>query len=90
MARTHKDLEFAVDDASGHQRTFRKFSEACEFAVTVDSSHGDKVNIDVLAYSRAGARAWAGDEGVEMYNEDPEASVFDRIEITANHVGRVA
>lgn len=30
-----------------------------------------------------------GDDAVERYNEDPEASVFERFEINVNAVGRV-
>ena len=90
MAKRHKDLEFAVDDRGGRQQTFKTFAEACAFAVTVGASHGEEVNIDVLCWSKAAARAWMGDAGVEQYNEDPEASVSDRITIKVEHVGRVA
>jgi len=91
MARkTHSDLEFAVDDASGRQRTFRTFDEAAGFAVAVAASTGRAVNVDVLAWSRAAARFYGGDYGAEQYDEDPVASVFDRIVVRADHVGRVA
>ena len=90
MAKRHKDLDFAVDDAGGQERIFKTFEEACAFAVSIASSNGQEVNIDVLCHSKAAARAWGGDDGVEQYNEDPEASVSDRITITADHVGRVA
>ena len=86
--RTHKDIEFAVDDASGRQRTFKTWDEAAGFATSLAAS-GRDVNLDVLAYSRAGARAFMGDEGAEMYDEDPDASVFERLQITVNPRGRV-
>jgi hypothetical protein len=86
---THKDLEFAVDDASGKERIFKSWPEACGFAVALSAS-GRKVNIDVLAGSEAAAKAWSGDEGVEQYREDPEASVFDRITVRAESIGRIA
>jgi len=90
MARTHKDVEFAVDDASGKERIFKTFDEAAGFAVSMAASNGQTVNIDVLIWSKSGARAYAGDDGVEQYEEDPEASVFERIEVRADAVGRIA
>jgi len=87
-AKTHKDVEYAVDDLSGKQHTFRKFDEAAGFALNVAISRG-RANLNVLVYSKAGARAVMGDEGVAMYEEDPEASVFERFEIRVNNAGRV-
>ena len=87
--RTHKDVEYAVDDASGQQRTFRTFDDAAGFAVAVAASGKPDVNLDVLIWSKAGARFYGGDDAVEQYKEDPEASVFERLEIRVNYVGRV-
>jgi len=87
--RTHKDVEYAVDDASGNQHTFKTFDEAAAFAVSLAGS-GRSVNLDVLVWSEAGARAVGGDDGVEEYREDPDASVFQRLEVKVNFVGRVA
>jgi len=87
-ATTHKDVEFAVDDASGKQRTFKKFSEAAGFALSVAVSRGESV-LDVLVWSKAGAKWYGGDDAVEEYKEDPEASVFQRFEIKVNAQGRV-
>jgi hypothetical protein len=87
MSKRHKDLEFAVDDASGHQKTFKTFEEAAGFTIAMASSNGSEVNIDVLCWSKAAAKAWGVEE---QYEEDPEASVTDRITIRAEHVGRVA
>jgi hypothetical protein len=88
MARSkrHKDVEYAVDDASGHQRVFKTFDEAAGFAVSLAASSG-RVSLDVLCWSKAGAKA-VGLE--EEYDEDPDASVTSRLEISVNHVGRVA
>lgn len=86
---THRDLEFAVNDVAGNQRTFRNFDKAAGFAISVGASRGE-ATIDVLAWSRAAAVAWSGDEGGEEYDADPEASVFDRIEIKVNPTGKVA
>jgi hypothetical protein len=88
MARTHKDVEFAVDDASGRERVFKTWDEAAGFAVSIATS-GRPSAIDILVYSEAGARNVMGEDGVAMYREDPDASVFWRIEIIANAVGRV-
>lgn len=90
MAKHHKDLEFAVDDAGGRQRTFKDFDEAAGFAIAIAASNGQPVNLDVLISSKSAARAWGGDDAVEQYNEDPDASVSDRIIIRAEHIGRVA
>lgn len=87
-AKTHKDVEFAVDDASGNERIFKKFDEAAGFAVSLAAS-GRATKIDVLIHSRAGARWWGDDHAVEEYNSDPDASVSERIQITAESIGRV-
>lgn len=88
MDKGHPDIEFAVNDASGKERIFTTFSEAAGFAVVISLSGRDSA-IDVLIYSEEGARAWDDDEGVKAYREDPEASVFQRIAIKANDLGRV-
>lgn len=82
-------LEFCVDDCSGKQRTFDTFAEACAFAVGISASGRGPVNVDVLAYSEADAKAWQGDDGVQEYRADPDCSVFDRIVITAESLGRI-
>ncbi len=90
MSKTHDDVEFAVDDASGRQRTFDTFDEAAGFAVVIAASTGKTVNLDTLVWSEEGAAFFAGDDGVEEYLEDPEASVFNRVEISVNNAGRIA
>ncbi len=89
MSTKHKDVEYAVNDCSGKERIFTKFDEAAGFAVSVGAS-GRETHIDVLVYSKAGAKAWGGDDAVESYLEDPDASAFERIEIKVNPIGRVA
>ena len=86
----HKDLEFSVDDAQGHEKIFKDFDKACGFAVSLSASTGQTKFVDVLIYSKAAAHVWGGDEAVENYMEDPEASVSDRIKIDAQAIGRVA
>lgn len=88
--RTHNEVDFAVDDASGRERTFKTFDEAAGFAVSLAASgQPSTVNLDVLVWSEDGAEWYGGSDAVDRYNEDPEASVFDRLEITVNYVGRV-
>lgn len=86
----HRDVEFAVDDASGRQQIFKTPHEATNFAVSLALSDGKVHNIDVLVYSIEGARMYAGSEGEERYMEDPNASVFERLRIRADSVGRIA
>lgn len=90
MRKTHKDVQFAVDDCSKQERIFKRFDEAAGFAVSVAASGKENVCIDVLIYSVSGARAWGGDEAVETYKDDPDASVHERIEISVNCAGKVA
>lgn len=90
MAKTHKDLDYAVDDASGKERIFKTFDEAAGFAVAMALSGKDRVNLDVLIWSKWGAKFYGGDDAFERYKEDPEASVFERFEISVNNVGRVS
>jgi hypothetical protein len=88
--KTHRDVEYAVDDASGKQRIFKKADEAAGFAVALAISDGRPHNIDVLVWSRSGAVAYGGDDAGDEYDEDPEASVFDRIVVQAEATGRIA
>jgi hypothetical protein len=89
MARkSHPDVDFAVDDAGGNQRTFKTFDEAAGFAIAVAISRGES-KLDVIVWSKGGAKFYGGDDAVEFYKEDPDASVFERYEIRVNAVGRV-
>lgn len=87
-----KDLEFHVSSEGGGHKTnvHKTFAKACADAVSQAASSGITMHIDVVAWSKAAARAWAGDHGVEVYEEDPEASVHERIVITADSQGRIA
>lgn len=88
--KTHKDVEFAVSAGEKTQHV-KKWSEATELAVAMSASRGGELAvIDVLVYSEAGARAWLGADGVEQYRQDPEASVFQRLEIRAKDRGTIA
>lgn len=59
-------------------------------AVAMSASDGKPSEINVVIWSRSGARAWGGEYGMEQYEEDPEASVFDRIRIRADALGRIS
>lgn len=70
-------------------RYFKTFDEAAGFALARGVSHGEPVTLDVLVWSRAGARWVGGDAGVEVYDEDPEASVHERLVIKVSSQGRI-
>jgi len=91
MARLkkHKDVEFMVSDDRGRDLYFDTAEEAAVTALSRAISHGEMVVIDVLVSSKAGARWYQGDDGVEQYLEDPDASVFERIEVSAQSIGRI-
>ena len=83
----HPDVEYVVE-AAGTERAYNNFDEALSYAFSVALSAG-KTNLDVLVYSEEGAHAFGGDDAVEEYQEDPEASIFRRFEIRVNDAGRV-
>jgi hypothetical protein len=87
--KTHPHLEFAVNDCGGKERIFKRFDEACGFAVSVAASGKPDVSVDVLCWTEGAARFWGGDAAVEAYREDPDASVTERIIIRAESIGRV-
>jgi hypothetical protein len=90
MARkTHKDVEFEVEAGRQNLGIFKSFNEAAGIAVASALS-GSKTTIDILVYSRAGARWLEGEDGAEQYDSDPDASVFKRIVIRADDQGMVA
>lgn len=88
-AKSHKDVEFQIDTPSGESRYFKHFNEAAAFAVTHAAS-GRPVELDVLIHSRAGAKWWGGDYAVKQYNDDPDASVSERLVISVDARGRIA
>lgn len=87
--RSHPDVEYAVDDVSGDEHVFKTFDEAASYALTMAASTGES-HLDVLIWSEKGAEWYGGDDALDQYNEDPEASVFERFEIKVNSVGRVS
>lgn len=84
-AKTHKDVTFELA-----LNTYKRFDEAAGMAVARAASTGRGIYIDVVVLSESGARWYGGDYGVEQYREDPDASVFERIEVRADSKGRIA
>lgn len=92
-----KDVEFHVSPEGTHFRpatsnteVLKDFGEACRKAVVEAASSGRPVFIDVVIYSKVGAKAWGGDAAVEVYEDDPDASVHERIVVRADDQGRIA
>lgn len=85
--KRHRDIVFEVTRGD-HIESFSKFPDAAEHAFVLAVA-GHKVTLDVIVSSRAAARVWGGDDAVEQYDEDPEASIFERYELTVNCQGRV-
>jgi hypothetical protein len=84
---THEDVEFV---AGARGESYKTFDEAAAAALHEAIGSDHPVQLNVLVYGEAGARWWAGDVGVEKYRNDPEVSVFQRLEISARDVGMVA
>jgi hypothetical protein len=87
-SETHRDVEFIVS-AGDTEQTFRVFDKALMHAFSVALAEGE-VTLDVLVYSEEGAEWFNGEAGVERYESDPEASVFQRFKISVADLGQVA
>jgi len=85
---THREVEFIVS-AEGVEQTFRSFDKALAYAFSV-GLNSTEVTLDVLVYGEEGAEWYGGDDAVERYADDPEASVFQRFKIHVSDLGRVA
>lgn len=87
--REHKDVEFQVSSGEA-SKYVKKWSDATATAIAMSASRGgEEAVIDVLVHSRAGAKHWESDAGVEKYDSDPDASVFQRISIRAVDRGMI-
>ncbi len=84
---THQDLEYVVS-VRGAERAYPTIDEALIQAFSVALSEGTAC-LDVLVYSEEGAETFGGDDAIEEYKEDPDASVFRRFEIKVQDLGRV-
>lgn len=81
-----KDVEVLVDG----RISCKSFDAAAALAVHRALSDGEPHDIDVNFFSERGARAWGGNDAVESYREDPEASSGERIVVKVEYIGRVA
>ena len=87
------DLEYHVNLEGSKSRIFNSFNDAAGFVLARAGSTGAAdATIDVICWSKAGARAYGGDDAVARYKEDPDASVFERLEVSVkiNNAGRIA
>lgn len=85
------DLEFHVSaENSVTTEIYTNFGKACLAAVSKSVQSGLVVRIDVITWTRAAARKWGGDEAIRVYEDDPEASVHERIVVKAEATGHVA
>lgn len=72
--RTHPDVEFVADESE----YFKTFDRA---RAAIGPRGG---TIDVVVASRSGARWLYGNAGADAYDEDPDASVFERLVVRAD------
>jgi hypothetical protein len=86
-----KDLEFHVckKGETKAEKILDDFDMACGYAVALATRSGEAIVIDVVTWSKLAARAWNGEEGVAIYEEDPESSVHERIVMRATTEGPV-
>ena len=84
-----KDVEFHVESGQRGVKIHKSWEDASGDAVERAASGNTDVVIDVVIWSRSGAKLFGGDSAAEMYDEDPDASVFDRITVSANSTGRI-
>lgn len=90
MAAKHKDLEFHVEfnkETQIFKDSEKALSVACALSLT---RGGAEVIVDVVCWSRAAAKAFAGDDGAEYYDDDPERSVFERVIVRCSSQGGIA
>ena len=83
-------IEYHVSE-KGKLKTdiFAKVEDAKSYAFDLMTT-GKTVLFDVIIYSAEDAMEYAGLDGVARYEDDPDASVFERFEIKCNCIGGVA
>lgn len=84
--KLHKDVEILVDGRDSQP----SLEKAVTTAFTRCVSDGDEHEVSVHFQSKFGARYWGGDDAVESYLEDPEASSHESYVIRVDSRGRVA
>ena len=78
------DLEFHVG-----RSVFANLPDAAERAIVLSATTGEPQYIDVVTWTRKAALRWGGEPAGEVYDDDPEASVHERLEVRATPQGRV-
>lgn len=91
MARkkSHTDVEFEVIDRDGKAVYLKTLDEAALYAFYDALQSGKHTGIYVLIHSEAGARWYGGDSAVEQYRSDPEASVFEKLNVRVASEGMI-
>ncbi len=83
------DVEYHVEAHDGKTFIFENIRDASEKAFYLLLANGEAV-LDVIIYSEKGAEGFGGTDALERYQEDPEASVYERWEFKANCLGRIS
>jgi len=89
MSNTHEQVEFhatRVSTPTSEEITeiFKTWDDARKWMMREDASPDSDADlyykgyIDVCIWTIGGARWFGGDDAVEAYREDPDASVFER------------
>lgn len=89
----HSDVEYHVsplDNVSNSTTFITCDSSGAQQDAIARAMQGQAMVLDVCIFSEDGANYYGGDDGLELYREDPDASVFERFEVTCNFVGKVA
>ena len=95
--RTCKDVEYMVHATSGSLHLSRKVGRTGYLTVSGDAYFrsaddalafatgraigGSPVKLSVLVHSERGARCYGGNDAVQRYREDPEASAFEQFTV---------
>ena len=87
--RRNEGLEYMVS-ADGRDAFYTPAGDKAILQAFHWALSSGSATLDTLVSSKAGARAHGGDAAVEQYLEDPQASVFERVEIKVNYVGKVS
>ena len=87
--KSHPDVEFQTSGLGGRDVVFREFDEAVVFAVHTSLGDGTWTGVYIIIRSEAGARWWGGEPALEQYRSDPEASVFEKINVKATSEGMI-
>lgn len=88
--QSHNEVEFVVEEG-GREITYRHWRDAVTAAAVGSAGlGGEPKHVDVLIYGESGARWWGGDDAVESYRDDPDASVHERFTVSVESLGRIA